>query len=248
MATTDFRPPDTPFRPNDRNTAVPSSSPAFATPVHPILSTSSPAATAHEENPRPTTNTNPFPRPARSASVLPILLTPALLRRTAFLTFSKHNLSLTTHALQSLAKFIGTHCGSKWREEGLGELVLEDIARTWKKSEGAVIVDVQDGKLDAILKQLEGFMSGGKIVGGPRNKDGLSRQGSALDGLRRDRPDLERNESQDSLGISALDVEDEQDEDEKGSKEHDIRTWLKVVSAFEMPRLAFSSDRKHFEK
>ncbi|KAI9725531.1 MAG: DNA-directed DNA polymerase epsilon, subunit B [Chrysothrix sp. TS-e1954] len=248
MAATEHRSPNTPFRAHNAKSQISSSSPAFATSIHPVLPSSSPSAPGHSETPPLAIASNPFPRPARSASVLPILLPPALLRRIAFLTFSKHNLSLTTPALQALATFIGTHCGSKWREEGLGELVLDEIARTWKKSEGNVIVDVKDGKLDQILKQLETCMSGGKIVGALRTKKGLSGQGSALEGLIRQRPDLDRNESQDSLGLSALDVEDRPEDESKDTKEGDIRSWLKVVGAFEMPRLTFNSDSKHFGK
>src|ERR1700738_842397 len=92
-----FRPPATPAPVNP----IPSSSPAFATPAHPI---------------RPFTVTAPLPKPI----VLPILLPPATLRPLAFRTFTKkHSLTLTSSALQVLANFIGRHCGSEWREQGL---------------------------------------------------------------------------------------------------------------------------------
>src|SRR5437762_12325639 len=97
-----FRTPPTPTPSNP----LPSSSPGFGTPVHPIKSQA--AAVAPK------------------ASILPILLPSTTLRPLAFRTFTKkHNLTLTSSALQILATFIGKQCGSGWREEGLAEGVLE---------------------------------------------------------------------------------------------------------------------------
>lgn len=83
-------------------------------------------------------------------------------------------------------------------------------------------------------------MSGGRIVIG-RNGSSLSRQTSLVGsesfgegGL------LQRG---DSFGISALGVE----EDEEG-EEKDPRSWVKVVGAFEMPRMMYIPSRNHFEK
>ncbi len=127
---------------------IPSSSPAFATPVHPI---------------------KPFGIAAPSkTTVLPILLPPATLRPLAFRTFTKkHSLTLTSPALQELATFIGRHCGTGWREEGLAEKVLEEVAKGWKNRNGGVIVDASSAELKDILKTLEGNMIGGRIVGVP---------------------------------------------------------------------------------
>ncbi len=213
---------------------VPSSSPAFATPVHPIRQFGVSAAA------KPT--------------VLPILLPPATLRPLAFRTFTKkHSLTLTSSALQELATFIGRHCGSGWREEGLAEKVLEEVARSWKNRNGGVIVDGASAELKDILKTLEGNMSGGKIVGGPR---GLSRQNSFLAdsaqapgnantrlGLRPTAV-LTRDDSQSSMGLSGLDV----DEDPDDESLKDPRSWLKVVGAYDQPRMLFDVTKKHFEK
>jgi len=214
------------------SSAIPSSSPAFGTPVHPL---------------------KPFQAPAPAkAAILPIILPPATLRPLAFRTFTKkYSLTLTSSALQELASFIGRHCGSGWREEGLAEKVLEEVARSWKNRNGGVIVDGASPELKDILKTLEGNMSGGKIVNGPR---GLSRENSLTMENPRDssllktqlglRPvNLAREDSQSSFGMSSLDFADQPDEDGL----NDARRWLKVIPAFDQPRLTYNMGKKHFE-
>ena len=213
--------------------AIPSSSPAFSTPVHPL---------------------KPFNISAPSkTTVLPILLPSATLRPLAFRTFTKkHSLTLTSSALQELATFIGRHCGSGWREEGLAEKVLEEIAKSWKNRNGGVIVDGGSAELKDILKSLEGNMSGGRIISGAR---ALSRQNSlALEpaqdadhtktrlGLR---PlVLSREESQSSIGLSSLAAEEGEDDE----LSRDCRAWLKVIGAFDQPRFVYNVGKKHFER
>ncbi|TGO46024.1 hypothetical protein BOTNAR_0619g00060 [Botryotinia narcissicola] len=226
-----FRPPATPAT---NSNPIPSSSPAFATPVHPI---------------RPF---NPAGAPIPKASILPILLPPATLRPLAFRTFTKkHSLTLTSSALQVLATFIGKHCGTGWREEGLAERVLEEVAKSWKNRSGGVIVDGEGTELKEILKALEGNMSGGRIVVGRE----LSRQNSLVLGSSQYgevnhtrlglRPgNIPREDSQSSLGLSTLEVNDEEDEDGL----MDPRKWLKVIDAFEQPRLVYNVAKKHFDR
>lgn len=216
------------------SSAIFSSSPAFATPAHPL---------------------RPFlpPAPAKAA-VLPIILPPATLRPLAFRTFTKkHSLTLTSSALQELATFIGRHCGSGWREEGLAEKVLEEVARSWKNCNGGAIVEGTSPELKDILNTLEGSMSGGKITGGPR---GLSRQNSLMLeptddadhsktrlGLR-PTTTLTRDDSQASLGMSSMGFDEEPDDETP----QDVRRWLKAISAFEQPRYTYNIGKKHFEK
>ncbi|KAI1091295.1 DNA polymerase alpha/epsilon subunit B-domain-containing protein [Rostrohypoxylon terebratum] len=213
---------------------IPSSSPAFGTPAH----TLKPFAIA----------------PPTKATILPILLPPATLRPLAFRTFTKkHSLTLTSTALQELATFIGRHCGSGWREEGLAEKVLEETAKSWKNRNGGVIVDGASQELKDILKTLEGNMTGGRIVTGRE----LNRQNSlALDssqdldlsntrlGLRPSKA-LSRNDTETSFGMSALGVEENETEEE--GLNHP-RHWLKVVSAYDQPRMLYNVAKKHFEK
>lgn len=213
-----------------------SSSPAFGTPLHPL----------------PNNDQRPPPPPVfkpQIATILPILLPAPTLRPLAFRTFTKkHNLTLQSSALQSLAAFVGRHCGSGWREEGTGEKVLEEVAKIWKAENGPVIVEDSD-KLRTILRTLESCMVGGRI-GTPKGANSLSRQSSFAFGNDSavdisDRPALERQGS--SFGVSGLRVESPaaQDEEPEGSQ-RDPRAWLKVVSAFEQPRFTYSVDKKHF--
>lgn len=204
---------------------IPSSSPAFSTPIHPIRA------------PKP-------PEPSKP-SILPILLPPPTLRPLAFRTFTKkHSLTLTSSALQLIATFIGKHCGSGWREEGLAEKVLDEAAKQWKKNGGGVIVPGEGEELKNILRTIEGSMSGGKVL----QNGGLSRQSSFAfgagdgDGVASEvRPGGLRREE--SFGMSALGVDDKEETD--GTK--DPRRWLRVVGAFEQPRLTYKVNQKHFE-
>ncbi|KAJ0307122.1 hypothetical protein COL5a_003185 [Colletotrichum fioriniae] len=216
------------------SSAIPSSSPAFGTPVHPLKPFKVSAPTKH--------------------AILPIILPPATLRPLAFRTFTKkHSLTLASSALQELATFIGRHCGSAWREEGLAEKVLEEVAKSWKSRNGGVIVDGASPELKDILKNLEGNMSGGKIVAGAR---GLSRQNSLLIepgqdadmsnarlGLRPAQASLAREDSQQSFGMSSLGVEEE--EDDENIK--DPRKWFNVIDAYDQPRYSYNVAKKHFE-
>ncbi|TAQ89396.1 hypothetical protein B7494_g2289 [Chlorociboria aeruginascens] len=225
-----FRPPPTPAPVNP----IPSSSPAFGTPVHPI---------------QPFSVTAP---PLAKASILPIILPPATLRPLAFRTFTKkHSLTLTSSALHVLATFIGRHCGTGWREEGLAERVLEEVAKGWKNRSGGVIVEGDGNELKDILKNLEGSMSGGRVV----TSRELSRQNSLVLGSSQNaivshtRSGLRPNiggweDSQSSLGMSTLDMED----DEEGEDLRDPRKWLKVIDAFSQPRLVYNVGKKHFDR
>ncbi|KAF2857623.1 hypothetical protein K470DRAFT_252894 [Piedraia hortae CBS 480.64] len=99
--------------------------------------------------------TPPVASPLRDTPVLPILLTPAVIRPLAFRVFTKkHGLSLHLSAVQSFAVFIGRQCGSGWRETGSGEATLDEIARLWKAEEGGIIVSDGD-RLKSILKTIE---------------------------------------------------------------------------------------------
>lgn len=206
---------------------IPSSSPAFGTPAYPI---------------------KPFEPPAPPAlskpSVLPILLPPPTLRPLAFRTFTKkHSLTLTSSALQQLATFIGKHCGAEWREAGLAEKILEEVAKSWKRISSSVIVNGEGNELKSILTTLAGNLVGGRIAQG-----GLSRQGSFALDYSRDfelKPGvLTREDSQSSLGFSSLGVDDEEEEDTA----NEIRNWVKVVDAFEQPRLIYNVEKKHFDR
>ncbi|KAF1930345.1 DNA polymerase epsilon subunit B [Didymella exigua CBS 183.55] len=210
---------------------IPSSSPAFGTPVHPIQ----PRRTAPIRAP-------PALQPKGKSTVLPILLPPATLRPLAFRTFTKkHNLTLTASALQALATFIGKHCGSGWREEGLAEKVLEEAAKSWKKCGGQVIVGGDTDVFKGILRTLEGAMDGGRVAHG----SSLGRQSSFVFGAEQAAASRPALDATSSFGMSRLDVEDK-DDDEELLK--DPREWLRVIGAFEQPKQVYNASQRHFEK
>lgn len=125
--------------------------------------------------------------------------------------------------------------------------MLEEVAKTWKKESGQVIVEGDGESLKSILKMLEGSMSGGRIV----NASNLSRHGSfnfSADANSKSIPSLESRPSLDhnaSFGISNLEVEDKDEEDELLK---DPREWMKVIGAFEQPKLVYNVSKKHFDK
>lgn len=204
---------------------IPSSSPGFGTPVHPFRITKPSAA--------PT-----------KASILPILLPPSTLRPVAFRTFTrKHNLTISSSALQTLANFVGKNCGSGWREEGLAERVLDEVAKSWKKAGGGVIVEEGKGaSLKAVLQTLEGSMSGGRVMAGKSPTERLM-------SITNKNGDLGQSE----LGRGGLQTAlvpdralEDGEKDETGLSLHP-RSWIKVIEAFDIPRLTYNVDKKYFE-
>jgi len=129
----------------------------------------------------------------------------------------------------------------------LAEKVLDESARRWKQNGGGVIVPGEGEEVKSILRNLEGCMSGGK----PLAKSRLSRSSSlpfgASDGdaaiSEASSRAFGRDDSQTSLGMSFLGVED--DEDTSSAK--DPRRWLKIIGAFDQPRLIYNVSQKHFE-
>ncbi|CRK34341.1 hypothetical protein BN1708_006340 [Verticillium longisporum] len=118
---------------------------------------------------------------------------------------------------------------------------------------GGVIVDGGSSELKEILKTMEGNMTGGKIIAGGK---GLSRQNSMLEpgrdaemashtrlGLRPNQA-LTREDSQQSFGMSSLEVEEEENDETV----NDARKWLKVIGAYDQPRLCYNVAKKHFER
>ena len=215
------------FQTPARADPIPSSSPAFATPVHPIR-ISKPAETS-------------------KPSILPVQIPPATLRPQAYRTFTqKHNLNLTTSALQALATFIGKYCGSGWRQDGLAEKVLDETAKAWKKNGGGGIVSGDGSELSNILSSLEAVMVGGRVV----SHSNLSRQPSfqlqhahpTESGVGLSTPSLQADSAN-----QEFDGQLDRDAGELDTKGQDARPWFKVVDAFEQPRLLYNPKSKHFE-
>ena len=210
------------------SSSIPFSSRAFSTPVHPI----------QPSKPK---------EPARP-SILPISLPPATLRPLAFRTFTKkHNLNLTSSALGLFASFIGKHCGNGWREEGLAETVLDEAARQWKNNGGGVLVLGEGEDLKSILRTLATVMDDGRLrvqsAGSHQEKFRFSAQESGDEDTSEKTERGDRLSRYDPIGISKLDLDD----DEDPGRSNDPRRWLKIVNAFEHPRLSYNVNHKHFE-
>lgn len=103
-------------------------------------------------------------------------------------------------------------------------------------------MDGENETLRGILRTLEGSMNGGRIVQGSN----LGRQSSFNFGPEMSapatRPTLDSNTS---FGMSSLEVEDKEEEEDLLK---DPREWIKVVGAFEQPKLLYNVTQKHFEK
>ncbi|OKL55731.1 hypothetical protein UA08_09109 [Talaromyces atroroseus] len=192
---------------------IPSSSPAFGTPARPVRTCSKPNSALHGKS-----------------SVLPVLIPPALLRPLAFRTFTrKHDLTISSNTLQTLATFIGKNCGSRWREDGLAERLLDEVAKLWRKNGGGVIVEEGNGaSIKAILAMVENNMSNGKVVSG-KLTDQEDRRGSHA-GLTSTEETNNRTGDEDDENMST-----------------DPRRLMKVIDAFDQPRLTYNPNKKHFE-
>lgn len=210
---------------------IPSSSPAFATPNQPHL------------NRRPESPALPEP------SILPILLPPTTLRPLAFRTFTKkHNLNLTSSALQVLAAFIGKQCGSGWRDDGVAEKVLDHTAKQWKKNGGGVLVPGDGEDLQTILRSIQFATEAGKL----RMQPCPSNQEAVL------HTDLEKSKNEKhsltAQQAGLVNAEDDLDAFALGTTHvagtdslKEARQYLTVVSAFEQPRLSYNAKQKQFD-
>lgn len=91
---------------------------------------------------------NPAPR-----TTLAVKIEPAQLRPLAFRVFTKkYNLTLKSDALKVLANYIGNKCGQSWRSSC--EPVLDEIAKSWKRTQDAEPI-VSEAGLLPIIKSLD---------------------------------------------------------------------------------------------
>ena len=116
--------------------------------------------------------------------------------------------------------------------------MLEEIAKLWKSEGGGVIVE--DGpRLRSILKVIEGGASAGRE--GSAAKPKLTSADSFIFG-NDSAIDLSIEPSQ-VVSTTATNANDEEVHDEAHD---DPRVWLKVHSAFDLPRFNYDMDAKHF--
>jgi hypothetical protein len=217
-----------------------SSSPAFATPL-PLLPTKSAkptGAASRLSNLTKSVSNAAVPTP----TVISVRIDPPALRQLAVRVFKRHNLNIAgAQTLPTLANFVGIHCGAGWKDDGLADGVLDEVARLWKASRPRdPLVREEGGLLAGVLKIVAGMMVGGRV------KRGLSRQSSFADSAGGEKAMLSR---QTSFGMSSLGITGEEEEDELEKEVvKDPREWLKVVDAFEQPRLVYNVGKRHFER
>lgn len=112
-----------------------------------------------------------------------------------------------------------------------------------------IVEDGPEKKLSAILKTLEPCMSGGRLDTGKLSRSSSNISDATL--LRQNSSDvrlgLNREDSQNSIGISRLEVDDDDGLEEDNLKGQDARSYLQVISAFKQPRYVYSTSKKSFE-
>ncbi|CCG84123.1 protein of unknown function [Taphrina deformans PYCC 5710] len=94
-----------------------------------------------------------FANNLQSRTSLAVKIEPSQLRPLAFRVFTKkYNLTLKSDALKVLATFVGTKCGQSWRASC--EPVLDEIAKSWKRTQDAEPI-VSEAGLLPIIKSLD---------------------------------------------------------------------------------------------
>ncbi|WEW55605.1 DNA-directed DNA polymerase epsilon, subunit B [Emydomyces testavorans] len=178
-------------------------------------------------------------------AILPVVLPPSVLRPTAFRIFTKkHSLTVTSASLQTLASFVGTNCGSGWREEGLAELLLDEIARVWKNAGGGIIVEESPNiSLKELLDKLESRISHGRILPTPHEETtqqtvSLTKANTRSEG----HSASDTTHTFLSLPDSPFNA-NQRDQIPLGDPEN----WIKVISAFNQPRVTYSTNKRNFE-
>ncbi|CAZ85465.1 unnamed protein product [Tuber melanosporum] len=175
----------------------------------------------------------PLPQSTRPQTprILAVEIPLNVLRPVAFRVFTKkHNLTLKSDALALLCSFVGRRCGAEWRDSGAGEKLLDEVARQWRRNEGAngVLVDGGEG-LKSVIRGLE---VGGDSVGLSREKsfDITEVPSSALYGGGAGMDDI-------AAAADAGELEDVEP-----------CAYLKVIDAFSQPKFAYNPLKKQFEK
>lgn len=177
---------------------------------------------------------------AQTPRILAVEIQPNVLRPVAFRVFTKkHNLTLKSDALTLLCSFIGRRCGADWRNSGAGEKLLDEIARQWKRNEGAsgILVDGGEG-LKSVLRGLE--VPGGGAAGGG---DLLRREQSFDLGAGVPSSALYDGEIESHMA-GRMGTQD----GEEGLEGVDPKRFLKVVDAFAMPKWTYNVLNRGFEK
>ena len=128
----------------------------------------------------------------------------------------------------------------------MAEKVLDEVAKNWKNNGGGVIVSGEADDLKSILRVLERSMNGGRPSQREcRSQDSLRigqisaiTSDSDLTHLATRREDCEGNSAMLAPVVTV---------DGIATSSEDPRRWLKVIGAFEQPRLLYNVSQKRFE-
>ncbi|EPS37921.1 hypothetical protein H072_8368 [Dactylellina haptotyla CBS 200.50] len=207
-------------------------------PFMPLNSSQFPAPRTREAPPKGQAS-----RPTAPPRVLAVDIPPSSLRPLAFRIFTKkHNLTLKSEALSLLCSFIGRKCGADWKTSGSAERLLEEVARTWKRNEGAAAILVDGNEaLRTVIKDLE-------VEGPGANKPSLLTRGDSFDFARAETHPASL--SRENTELSSLSGSQATLVSKSGPDLEDInpRDYLHVVDAFTQPKYKYNHTRKQFER
>ncbi len=120
-----------------------------------------------------------------------------------------------------------------------------------------MIVEGEGEQLAGILKTISGCMVGGKLIASKTlsrqtsfalGGDPQLRRASSAGGQHDSRPSLGRDDSRTSFGFSELALAGPGTEEDDEEHSMDPRSWLKVVGAFDQPKVVYNVNKRQFEK
>ncbi|BFZ65094.1 DNA-directed DNA polymerase epsilon, subunit B [Saitoella coloradoensis] len=195
------------------------------------------ASLFRSKNPPPsddlTSSQDPFLTPTPASPLpLPVSIPPSALRPIAFRIFTKkHNLTLKSDALQCLADYLGPKLGSEWRVKG--ELVLDEIARAWKRTEGDALVNA-DG-LKNVIKAVD--------VPHPARPVSLARDLTVQEDV-----SMEDSSTSQPNRLAAM-VNSNAPTSTPAALQGDVdpNRYFAVVDAFKQPKYIYHAARRHYE-
>ncbi|KAK6359773.1 DNA-directed DNA polymerase epsilon, subunit B [Orbilia brochopaga] len=213
-------------------------------PFMPLNSSQFPAPRLREAPPRGQP-TRPAAGPPR---ILAVDIPASSLRPLAFRIFTKkHNLTLKSEALALLCSFIGRKCGADWKTSGSAERLLEEVAKTWKRNEGAaaILVDGNDA-LKAVIRDLDVEGPAATRVNLLTRGDSFDfAQASSLPSVTPDDSELPSSASQNTPQTTIIASKSAPD---VNLDDVDPRDYLHVVDAFAQPKFKYNHTRKQFER
>ncbi|KAI1928156.1 DNA-directed DNA polymerase epsilon, subunit B [Ophidiomyces ophidiicola] len=178
---------------------------------------------------------------SRMPHILPILIPSSTLRPLVFrILTKKHSLTVTSLSLQALAHFVGKNCGSEWREQGLAEVLLDEVAKSWKDAGGGVIVeDNQTGLLQEVLGALQVRISSGRVLRFPQEHSLANAYNQHSDRGTRSFSETQPGKTDRKPGTDVSYSDD--------ISLNDLSQLIRVVDAFNQPHITYCREQKGFQ-